>query len=106
MGFPRQKYWCRRPFPPLGDVLDPGIKPRSPALQQSPALQACSLLTEPLGKHLKPCDFLNDGVRGVSLILIFALLTPNVRVSKSLGISGSDKSVCLYANEMTGSWGP
>ena len=33
MGFPRQEYWSRLPFPPSGDLPDPGIKPRSPALQ-------------------------------------------------------------------------
>ena len=33
MGFSRQKYWSGLPFPSAGDCLDPGIKPRSPALQ-------------------------------------------------------------------------
>ena len=33
MGFPRQEYWSGLPFPAPGDLLDPGIKPRSPALQ-------------------------------------------------------------------------
>ena len=28
-----QEYWSRLPFPPPGDVPNPGIKPRSPALQ-------------------------------------------------------------------------
>ena len=32
MGFPRQVYWSGLPFPSLGDLPDPGIKPRSPAL--------------------------------------------------------------------------
>jgi len=32
MGFPRQEYWSSLPFPSLGDVPDPGIKPTSPAL--------------------------------------------------------------------------
>ena len=32
MGFPRQGYWSGLPFPTLGDLLDPGIKPTSPAL--------------------------------------------------------------------------
>ena len=41
MGFHRQEYWNRLPFPPPGDLLDPGIKPMSPA---SPALQVDSLL--------------------------------------------------------------
>jgi len=32
MGFPRQEYWSGLPFPPPGDLPDPGIKPASPAL--------------------------------------------------------------------------
>ena len=44
MGFPRQEYWSGFPFPSLGDLPDPGIKPRSPALQ------ADSLPSEPPGK--------------------------------------------------------
>ena len=43
MGFSRQEYWSGLPFPSSGDLPDPGIKPRSPALQ------ADSLLTEPPG---------------------------------------------------------
>ena len=30
MGFSRQEYWSGLPFPSPGDLLDPGIKPRSP----------------------------------------------------------------------------
>jgi len=33
MGFFRQEYWNGLPFPSPGDLPDPGIKPRSPALQ-------------------------------------------------------------------------
>ena len=33
MGFSRQEYWSGLPFPSPGDHLDPGIEPRSPALQ-------------------------------------------------------------------------
>ena len=29
MGFPRQKYWSGLPFPPPGDISDPGIVPAS-----------------------------------------------------------------------------
>ena len=32
MGFPRQEYWSGMPFPSPGDLLNPGIKPTSPAL--------------------------------------------------------------------------
>ena len=42
--FSRQKYWSGLPFPSPGDLPDPGIEPGYPALQ------ADSLLSEPLGK--------------------------------------------------------
>ena len=32
-GFFRQEYWNGLPFPPSGDLPNPGIEPRSPALQ-------------------------------------------------------------------------
>ena len=31
MGFFRQEYWSGLPFPPSGDLPDPGIEPESPA---------------------------------------------------------------------------
>ena len=43
MGFSRQEYWSGLPFPFPGDLPDPGIEPRSPALQ------AYSLPSEPPG---------------------------------------------------------
>ena len=45
MGFSRQEYWSGLPFPSLGDLPDPGIEPRSPALKTD------ALLPEPPGKH-------------------------------------------------------
>ena len=47
MGFSRQEYWSGLPFPSPGDLPNPGIEPGSPALQ------ADSFTTEPLGKPLK-----------------------------------------------------
>ena len=44
IGFSRQEYRSGLPFPSPGDLPNPGIKPRSPALQ------AYSLLSEPPGK--------------------------------------------------------
>ena len=32
MGFSRQEYWSGLPFPPPGDIPDPGIELGSPAL--------------------------------------------------------------------------
>ena len=40
----RQEYWSGLPFPSPGDLSDPGIEPRSPALQ------ADSLMSELQGK--------------------------------------------------------
>ena len=40
----RQEYWSGLPYPPPGDLANPGIEPRSPALQED------YLLSEPLGK--------------------------------------------------------
>ena len=37
-GFPRQEYWSGLPFPSPGDLPDPGIQPRSPALQTDSSL--------------------------------------------------------------------
>ena len=34
MGFPRQEYLSGLPFPPPGDLPNPGIEPRSPTLQK------------------------------------------------------------------------
>ena len=44
MGFSRQEYWSQLPCPPPGNLPNPGIEPRSPALQ------ADSLPAEPPGK--------------------------------------------------------
>ena len=33
MGFSRQEYWSRLPFPSPEDLPDPGIEPKSPALR-------------------------------------------------------------------------
>ena len=46
MGFSRQEYWSGLPFPSPRDLLNPGIEPRSPALQADP------LPSEPPGNPL------------------------------------------------------
>ena len=49
IGFFRQEYWKGLPFPPLGDLPNPGIKPTSPT---SPVLVGGFFITESSGK---PC---------------------------------------------------
>ena len=51
MGFSRQEYWSRLPFPSPGDHPNQGSEPRSPTLQ------ADSLPSEPPGK---PCNVQHD----------------------------------------------
>ena len=51
MGFSRQEYWSGLLFPPPGDLPNPGIDPRSPALL------ADSLSSEPPGKSLNHSQF-------------------------------------------------
>ena len=47
MGFSRQEYWSGLPFPPLGDLPDPGIK----LVSLTSALADGSFTTEPPGKQ-------------------------------------------------------
>ena len=49
IGFPRQECWSGLPFPSPGDLSNPGIELRYPALQ------ADSLPTEPSGKPTDEC---------------------------------------------------
>ena len=66
MGFPGQEYWSRLPFPPPGDLLDPVIKPMSPALAggfftaKPPAAAAAAT------KSLQSCPTLCDSIDGSS----------------------------------------
>ena len=50
--FSRQEYWSKLPFPSPGDLPDPGIELRSPALQ------AGALPSEPPGKPQSTVTFL------------------------------------------------
>ena len=54
MGFSRQEYWSGLPFPSPGDLPNPGIEPRSPALQ------ANALPSEPPGKRSSKWWWLKD----------------------------------------------
>ena len=56
MEFSRPEYWSGQPFPSSGDLPNPGIEPRSPALQ------ADSLPAKPQGKPK------NTGVGSLSLL--------------------------------------
>ena len=61
MEFSRPEYWSGKPFPSPGDLPNPGIEPRSPALQ------ADSLLAEPQGKANQ-----RSSVQSLSHVRLFA----------------------------------
>ena len=70
MEFSRPEYCSGWPFPSLGDLSNPGIKPRSPALQ------ADSLPAEPQGKwglnDPKECqDWGNENLKVVIYIPLY-----------------------------------
>ena len=51
LGFSRQEYWSGLPFPSPGDLLDPGIEFRSPALPPHGLPARTSLVAQTV-KHL------------------------------------------------------
>ena len=57
MELSRQERWSGLPFSPPGDLLEPRIKPRSPALQED------SLPSEPPGKPLVELNAQNSRVQ-------------------------------------------
>ena len=56
IGFPRQEYWSGLPFPSLGDLPSPGIKPTSRALAGG------LFITETLGKTTIPLEITAIGL--------------------------------------------
>ena len=103
MGFSRQEYWSGLPFPSPGGVPDPGIKPRSPALQAdslhlshsvafsyiiqfSSVAQSCPTLCDPMNHstpglpvHHQLPEFTQTRVRqvGDAIQLSHPLLSPS-----------------------------
>ena len=65
VGFHRQEYWSALPFPPPGDLPNPGMEPKSPAWQ------AVSLPSESPGKPspaLGVIDFINFTSCSISVV--------------------------------------
>ena len=86
MGLSRQDYWSGLPFPSLGDLPNPGIEPRSPALQ------ADSLLPEPQGGfcvfHVFMCvwknpTYVNEDQCSLDSILVSFDFVPSICPSNS-----------------------
>ena len=77
MGFSRQQYCSRLSCPPPGDLPNPGIEPRSPALQ------ADSLPSGPPGKH--KCSIPEEWKWNISLLTTNGILMViNFKLFKSV----------------------
>ena len=76
MGFFRQEYYSGLSCPAPGGLPDPGIKPRSPALQVDSLPVDLSVDSEPLGKT-KPLDNVLKG-RDITLPTKVHLITATV----------------------------
>ena len=80
-GFPRQEYWSGLPFPPPGDLPDPGMEVTSPALQAD---------SVPLVQPGKSLHSLVVVVHLLSRVLLFATLwTATCQAPLSFTISWS-----------------
>ena len=75
MGFSRQDYWRGLPYPPSGNLPNPGIKPRSPELQMDslPLSQQGSLSGT---RVLCYCSFVDGG-----LINLLTSFWPELRMA-------------------------
>ena len=90
MGFPGPEYWSGLPFPSPGDLPNPGIKPRSPALQ------VYTLTSEPPGKLFKHVQF--SSVQSLSHVWLF--VTPWITAHQaSLSITNSQSLLKLTSIE-------
>ena len=89
MGFSRQEYWSGLLFPSPGDLPNPGIKPRSPALQVD------SLPAEPPGQPSYLTGQIKTG-QGPNLICSHSSLTPDQKIGIFLLVSGYAQSYTLY----------
>ena len=76
IGFSRQEYWIRLPFPSPGDLPNPGTELRSPTLQ------ADSLPSEPPGKPIKLVMPSNHLILCHPLLLLPSIF-PSIRVFSS-----------------------
>ena len=108
MGFSRQDYGSGLPFPNPGNLLNPGIKPASPALVGG------FFTTEPPGKPLKEIQDMQILWMSSWLVILICLIlpirmvnvllqyTPPTDVSKSFEIPGSqERNISLLFLHLT-----
>ena len=89
LGFPKQDYWSGLPLPPPGDLPDPGMEPRSPALRAD--LAHCA--TRAVGQK--------DEIHPWRVSQVWS---PPARPSSLLGFSTSLPFISLNGNQVTLCW--
>ena len=84
MGFTRQEYQSRQPFPPPGDLPHPGIEPTSPALAGEPLGSQKFLINDTkstIHKRIKLIDWTASKV----IILVFQMLSLILKYKPQIG---------------------
>ena len=95
MGFPRQEYWSGLPFPPPGDLLDPGIKP-TPLM--SPALAGGFFTTSATWEaHTKRASL--ERTHLTPVISLYARTESNI-VFKSTSRSSTEKAMATQSSAL------
>ena len=96
LGFSRREHWSGLPFPPPGDIPDPGIEPASPTLQADalPSDHQGSFICWPTVLLLRVCML----SRFSHVQLCATLWTVACQVSLSLGFPGKNTGVGCHAH--------
>ena len=85
----QQEYWSILPFPPPGDLPDPGIEHKSPV---SPALAGGFFITEPPGNtsYIGHCYFESLTSDWISLVAQMAKRLPTMRETQVQSLGRED----------------
>ena len=70
MGFSQQEDWSGLPFPPPGDLLDPGIEPSSPWQADSLPLSHLGSLYPVLCVHKNVCKVVGDSGSSLRMLVV------------------------------------
>ena len=99
MGFSRQEYWSGLPLPSPGDLPNPGIEPRSPALQADalPSQPPGNIIVKSAIVKLKRKDQKNT-----NRCRFFILTGENIRCVLRRGRAASHQVVVLIVEEVQG----
>ena len=98
MGFSRQEYWSGLPYPPPGDLPNPWIEPRSPALQVDSLPSELPVKPKNTGLSLLQGIFLTQGSNW-GLLYCRQILYQLSYSNRSLNISQPQTPSSLTSNK-------